>query len=385
MRILLIELSSGGHHAEYATRIRSAFLAQGVTVEVAAPRDLLPESGSAGVSFPLDAAECESALRQDSLVGREFRCWQLMRRIYHAVVAETGPIDHVVLPYLDYCAYAFGLLGSPFGRCPWTAIVMRPSFHMQGMGVEAPRPSLAAVKQFLFKQLLSQKTLVRLFTIDELLDQFTRERWPKLASRIEFFPDPVELEAPVNRGEARRLLGVPENNCTLLVYGAVDGRKGVDKLLDALKDWKGVQGLTLLIVGRQTNEVRERLRRAPGESPGLKVISVDQYVDKATEARAFAATDLVWLGYVGHFTMSGVLVLAARNRKRALATNAGLLGWYVRRLDLGIATDITQPQLVRDALALLRSKPTSESDHFDQHTWSNSSARLLTAVRAVHS
>ena len=62
---------------------------------------------------------------------------------------------------------------------------------------------------------------------------------------------------------------------------------------------------------------------------------MDRFVTAEEELDLFSACDVVWLGYKGHYGMSGVLVQAYRFGKPVVATADGLIGWFCRTGELG--------------------------------------------------
>ena len=119
----------------------------------------LAESNEKMRIAPVSGSPNETSARGglDSIV-REFTYWRFFRKCYKHISADSRP-DVVFVPYLDYCLYAIGLLGSPFVNCPWVGLAMRPSFHYQATGVVAPKPALASIKKRLFFRLLRNRNL----------------------------------------------------------------------------------------------------------------------------------------------------------------------------------------------------------------------------------
>jgi hypothetical protein len=58
----------------------------------------------------------------------------------------------------------------------------------------------------------------------------------------------------------------------------------------------------------------------------------------------------VWLGYKGHYGMSGVLVQAYRFNKPVIATADGLIGWFCRDGELGPVVDELSGSAINAAL-----------------------------------
>lgn len=350
MHVLIIEAALTGHHSGYLERIAAAYMEAGHSVTATVlQRDathpaidrLKARFSGAFTVLPLDDVKYDAAFHSRfGEPGRELALRRLFGRAYH-VVHQTKPVDYVFLPYLDYCLYALGLLGSAFGLTQWGGICMRLSFHYSDYGVIAPKPKLANVKRTLFLKLLRSKTLKSAYTIDELLHRFVDERHTPWAQRLQYVPDPAELKGSHTYESGRQALGIPDGAVVILVYGAIDGRKGLDVLVGAMGSPDVPKTLHLLVAGRQSTDIQFLMQSAQFNTlmQQGRCHVINSFVDDAMEQMVFAATDIVWLGYRNHYTMSGVLVLAALSGKIILGTEQGLIGWYVNEKHLGCVVD----------------------------------------------
>jgi glycosyltransferase involved in cell wall biosynthesis len=73
------------------------------------------------------------------------------------------------------------------------------------------------------------------------------------------------------------------------------------------------------------------------------------------EGRLFAAADAVWMGYRGHYTMSGVLVQAAAMGLPVISCAEGLIGWWTRKYAAGEVVDPDDAPAVVNAIGRLSS------------------------------
>jgi glycosyltransferase involved in cell wall biosynthesis len=338
VHILIPEIALSGHHANYLEHIARLFLSQGhrVTVSVrdtelghsvlAQLRARYPEGLRTKALPPADRPG--RWLSTKGIAGGELAAWWTFRRFFREL-NRHDPVDRVFYPYLDYCLHATAWLGPPSGSTPWAGICMRPSFHLRRSGVVAPVPKFAAAKEWLFHRLLTNKGLQAVLTIDELLWRDTCTKRPGLASRLHYMADPAYLCTTMDRSGARTRLGLGPDDFVILVYGAIDNRKGIDLLLNGLRNRDFPKQVRVLTVGKHTAALRQSLAQEP------LVTSLDGYADDITEEAAFRAADIVWLGYRSHYAMSGVLILAAIAGVPVIATHQGLIGWVTREHDLG--------------------------------------------------
>jgi len=294
------------------------------------------------------------------------RFWRMFRHAFRIAGAER-PASLVVVPYVDYFLYALPLLGSPFGAVPWVGITMRASFHHSKVGVKAPRqPLVNAVKTWLFRRALDTGGMKTLLSIDPTLPQWVASASGR-AQAVAYLADPCPEALPADPAAARARLGLGPGR-HLLVYGAISERKGIRELVAALAAHP--RAPALVVAGQQDADVRAFLREASRAlSPPMVIL--DRFISDEDEAALFCACDAVWLGYKGHYGMSGVLVQAYRAGKPVIATADGLIGWFCRGRELGPVLDDLSPAAIGRAL-----------DQLGQSAWPAPAAPAAAAPRA---
>ncbi len=387
MNVLIIEVYLTGHHSVYFEKIAKAHLALGRTVTILVSNKCIPAPilKQLAVQYPtslrmitFEHLECERAFNSIcGNLGRELAFWRLFNRSYRKVALEHS-FDYVFLPYLDYCLNAVGLLGTPFGKTPWGGICMRPAFHLQECGAIGPRSKLLPIKKQLFLRLLSSPTLKCIFTIDELLAKYVNDLNQVHSHKIKYAPDPAEPPRKVDSLEIRKQIGIPENAMAILVYGALDERKGLDVLIDAVNKLDADSNIHLLLVGLQSNTIRKLLTSDSANMLKNKkrIFEINEFVNDTIEQEVFAACDIVWVGYREHYTMSGVLVRAGMYSKPVISCEEGLIGWYTKNKCIGIAVKQNTNSVVTAIIGLSEMKQmdifgANCHEQFKKHTWPN--------------
>lgn len=274
----------------------------------------------------------------------------------YATVSARMSISLVLVPYIDYFLYALPFLGSPFRDTAWIGITMRTTFHHRHVGVNTPdRPLVNTIKAALFQRALRTRGLRTLLSIDPTLTQWSEQasapvqRGARIAYLADPFPDSQAGDAAQAR--ARLRLGPGPH---LLVYGSITERKGIRELIAALEAMASAP--TLVVAGQQDEATRAFLRtHGPRLTPAPVVM--DRFIDSQTERDLFSACAVLWLGYKGHYGMSGVLVQAYRFDKRVIATSEGLIGWFCGEEAFGpVLEDLSPPSIaaaIRRAFAPL--------------------------------
>lgn len=360
--VLIIEPNFSGHRWRYAEWAANAYMEAGyrsliVTDPLNGSHPLVkkiraedrPELQVALVAPPVRSGRRGLSSVSYARFHQDFR---------HAYESASGgrEVALVVVPYVDYFFFALPFLGSPFGTTPWVGITMRSNFHHDQVGVRAPRrPFVNAAKAQLFKRAIRTPGLKTLLTIDPTLADW----WSDIGQRasgarrhaagLDYLADPFpDARAAVPAlAKARLRLGGGKH---VLVYGAINDRKGVFELAAALAARPaGPDTPTLVIAGAQDEEVRASLRAAIAKLVPAPVV-LDSFISSETELDLFSACDVVWLGYKGHYGMSGVLVQAYRFGKPVIATADGLIGWFCRTGELGPVIDDLSPASINRAL-----------------------------------
>jgi glycosyltransferase involved in cell wall biosynthesis len=232
---------------------------------------------------------------------------------------------------------------------------MRTGFHHSEWGLKAPAGRIDKVKKQLFFRLLRSPFLRALFTIDLTLKEYTDNLSPPQSSRLVYIPDMTETKRPISREQARQELEIPEDGFLILVYGLLTLRKGIETLIAAMDDSNFPSRGQVLFAGKQDEEVESFLK-----SPrGIRLVESgrfyqeNRYLTPDEENLVFSAADAVWLGYQGHYHMSGVLVQAGVMGLPVVACDEGLIGCLTRRFTSGLVVSNYSPAGVAKAIGEL--------------------------------
>ncbi|WP_345813045.1 glycosyltransferase [Paraburkholderia sp. PREW-6R] len=279
----------------------------------------------------------------------------------HKIISRMQSIRLVVVPYADYFFYGLPFLGSPFGDTPWIGITMRSTFHHHKVGIKAPdRPLVNAIKALIFRRAVRTTGLRTLLTIDPTLPEWAARHASKGSAKVAYVADPFPDEHAEDPALARARLGLAPDQRYLLVYGAITERKGIYELVHALTRMD--KAPALIVAGEQDAGTRHFMRnhiRSLNPPP----VVLDSFISNEMERDLFSACDAVWLGYKGHYGMSGVLVQAYRFGKPVIATEDGLIGWFSRRCELGpVMSDLSSASIGKAITETMTSWP-----HEPQH------------------
>ena len=352
--VVIIEPNFSGHRWRYVEWIAQTCLEAGypclVVTENSNEDHRLAREIMAAKREDLQIAfvDAESQRHGRGLKRLSYARYHAYFKLAYDSVKRAERVRLVVVPYADYFLHALPMLGTPFGRAPWIGITMRTTFHHGKVGVRTPgRPLVNLLKSLLFRRAVHTKGLRTLLSIDPTLPEWVGRKKPRHGASVEYVADPfpdVKAEDPL---VARERLGLDPAGRYLLVYGSISERKGICELAEALAGMKNAP--TLLLAGEQDQDIRGFMRAfIPILKPAPVIL--DRFISNEMERDLFSACDVVWLGYKGHYGMSGVLVQAYRFDKPVVATSDGLIGWFCRGGQLGPCLDDLSAQSITRAL-----------------------------------
>jgi len=367
VNFLLVDLNrGGGHHAHYVAAVATQARARGWRVRLATTGDAIRDPSHAVVRSVISARDIitVSPVRcalggRIGLLERSFRVWDTARR-----AAATGmmafPADAIFLPECDNLVWACALLGSPFGPTPWCSVSMKMEFAHRRQGLHGRnRPRFDRLQEWVFKESLAKCQRFVVTTVDEVLVRYFGHRYPPLKDRLLLLPEIAHPPARIDRGEARRLLGLPADVFLVVCYGAITMRKGLREFISALARIPACTRTTGLVAGTLDDTARHFLEQPEvGElqqTGRLKVMP--GYVDSDCLGLLVSAADMCWVGYPHFYGSSGVLWEAVLAGVPVLATNTGLIGYWTRKYGMGRAVDVSCAQEVADLMVSLRDDP----------------------------
>jgi glycosyltransferase involved in cell wall biosynthesis len=158
----------------------------------------------------------------------------------------------------------------------------------------------------------------------------------------------------MTKEEARKILGIPEDERVLLFFGLVREYKGLRHLLEALgrirkEDPNNERKLRLIIAGDFAGGRAEYDARISALDIEKLVDITDGHIPIGEVEKFFAASDLVVLPYESA-TQSGVIQVAYSFDKPVLATRVGGLPEVVFDGETGYLVEPRRPDLIADAI-----------------------------------
>jgi glycosyltransferase involved in cell wall biosynthesis len=371
-KLLVFELSVGGHYPSYIQHLITYWQGQnlpGILYVLVTPQFLLQHQDvvdlvqgrtarSQVIFQSISGAEAASLADRTSKLGRlrrNFQEWRLLQKY-----TKRLEIDHAFIPYLDtrFLPIALGQSLS----CKFSGIYFRPTWHYSKIN-QTTSGIKTRIKntwsKLVLQRILANRQFTQLFCLDPLaVDQL--KHWYK-GRKTRAIADPVQ-QFPANEVRAqflKRQMGIESHRRVFLLFGAINDRKGIYQLLDALEQLPSqeLSQVCILIVGSMADatdadRIRSRIDHIQ-QSCAVQLIHVEDYVPEVDIQHYFNLSDVVLAIYQRHVGMSGILVRAAIAQKPVLSSNYGLMGAITKRHGLGVVVDSTQPWEIAWAMSHL--------------------------------
>lgn len=386
MRALVFELDHSGHRLQYVRVLIDALKPYCAEV-LLFTSDRMIESDE----YKTHLQEVESSFRvitcpyigHGSPLRRalaKFTAFRTALRNLHA--------DHVFVPYADGLAQLLGLakmvraLNVPAG-VEIEGIMMRGGFaYPNDRWAERLRASISlAATTMLPFEVLHQLDPIPFFALKRLGGKFN--------GHCRIIPEPVEAIEQVDRGEARRKIGIPVHGRYMVNLGSGDARKGTDLLIRAFARGKLKENDRLLLLGKLSPLIR---RLIENEMKALvqtgRLIVIDQYVSHELFCLGLNAADVICTPYPRHVGSSGIVVRAAAIGKPILASSYGWVGAVVSTFGLGHTCSVSDAEEfahhIRESLETAsRYRQTDDGARFVRfHTASNFATHITTRLRS---
>jgi glycosyltransferase involved in cell wall biosynthesis len=371
-RLMLFDLAVGGHHGNYIQHLIDRAYQQGfrgaidlvvlpqfaeIHQDVVAAIDRAKQPEIDINLVPISAAEAAGLGSRDSGMSRARRNlkeWQLLCKY-----AQKLQTTHALIMYLDTCELPLAIgLRSP---CPFSGIYFRPTFHYQMFANYQPNfkdKQQQWRERLTWARILNHPQLETVFCLDPfavtaLAAQHQHTQVIHLADPVQ--PDPSRS---LDLTTLKTQLGITAQRQVFLLFGGVDGRKGIYQLLEAIEllPPEVCKQFCLLLVGQPHPTDHLNIHQkitALCETKAIQAIEHYEFIPEADVPSYFQLADVILAPYQRHVGMSGILLLAAAAGKPVLSSDYGLMGELARRYQLGLVVDSTQPPEIAKAMATL--------------------------------
>lgn len=363
---MLFELSVGGHYPGYIQHLVQSWCKQkrpGQLSVVVSPQFIehhadvvaIARDCEHPVSFvPITAEEASALVPRKSPAHRAvraFQTWQILCN-YASALGST----HCLMMYLD--SFQSPLAVGAKAPCSLSGIYFRPTFHYHSLTCYQPSWKDRVQhwrERFILPRVLRHPKLQTVFCLDPFVIQHLQQFHGSAATVP--LADPVQSYGYSSQSQILKLqedLEIQPNRLIGLMFGGLDGRKGIFQLLNAILMLSPAlcQKLCLVFVGSinpQDKQLMQPLLTQISELP-VQIKIHDTFIPDHEIQRYFQMANVILAPYQRHVGMSAILVRAAYAQKPVLSSNYGLMGELTRSHRLGLAVDSTSPSEIAQGL-----------------------------------
>ena len=398
-RIVVFEPCGGGHQLYHVRMIIDAAQKAGLRLTFATTEEALADGSAQPLRNVLQAGGTELLITRPKLGGyasaRQLHPVLQQQFVQTAALQAAlrsgggcGAYDHVFVPFFDaYMTCPLALRMNPCLGIPMSGILHRTRFHMPAMGIRTTIPFHVKMERYVYASMLRRWDLKLLFTMDPYLDRFYG------SSRVKFLPDPGAHEPGRTREVVRAELGIAPGQLAILVHGALDERKAIDSLLQAVRNLPEPGRVCVILAGRQDQSVRNTLAsplaqrlRSDGHLREIMGFLEDQLVDDLLQA-----SDICWICYLNSDGNSGVLMKAGQAARPIIAANTGISARLVDDDHIGWQANPTDPSSIAMTLETILADPAARDAagkaiqrRFAAHTVENFVTPIIQNFRRMH-
>lgn len=337
MNVVLFEPNHSGHRAVYLAHLIHGLRDLPVRMVLVTTRGARETEG-----YRTSLASLEKHFEiDDSLTPQTGRPIGIAAYTLRELSAAIRRHDahHAYLPYGDGVGQVAGLrralpgVGIPLG-CP-VEIILHHSQQAYAQPNLKHRASLA-LQRFAWKH----TPFARIHHVDRL--EFEWWRTHRLApDRAVFIPDPVDAPPQMTHEQAIDKLGLDPGRRYLGTTGRIDTRKGCDLLIAAFMAADLPEDVSLLLVGRQSDEIRYLLNGKYAEAlENGKIVAIDRFVEMVELHHALAAMRFVVTSHPRHVGISSIVIRAVACGRPVLGADYGWIDKMVRDFGFGLTCDV---------------------------------------------
>ncbi len=348
MRVLIFEQWGGGHYTNYLAHLvpKICELASEVTLAISPTfyhsdgfqrvRSSWPSNNNLHFDLQVPEANPTLPLRERLNVLVNLR----------QAISRSKP-EYLFLPSGDAQTITLGL-ARPF--CLGNLSLNTNSeciLHWgYGPGAMAFKP---AMKRLIYDTAFSWSSWTRLNFVNCLQYEALSRRG--IGGRIAMIPDPVPEYPSIDRNDARRRIGLPEDGRIIGFVGTMDNRKAIPELLNAFRNARLSATDRLVLIGRMTTELATLIAREylPLQESG-RLIVIDRWVTETELQDANCALDVACLPYYDFPSLSSLMLKAISARRPVLVHDFGWMRAIAKRFAAGSVCNIHETESFSSAI-----------------------------------
>ena len=349
MNLLIIEPEIKGHFISlYVRRVIKSFKNKDIKILILTSKKILSHESlkilrAEKIDFELhfmDELDYPTNKSFFNLVNFQIKNYHKIKKSFEEVFRKRQ-VDHVFLTSFEHFDKILSLLGSPFRDIPFSGIMVNPRHHHYYIGFTSDFFK-DFVNNFLLKRLITNNKLNKVFTNDELFQEYIVKKYNKFHKKFLYFTEPVKLKKKYSNLQAKKKLNISKNFFIIMVYGALRESKSIIELIELVSKTKNNE-IKIVLAGEQNDNIKKQLSNSYVKNliKRGKIIVYDKFISTKKESVLFSAADALWCVYKDTPLGSSGVFFLANDAKLPIITNKhGLVGYYNKNYSLGPILDV---------------------------------------------
>lgn len=346
-RVLLFDLSTTGHHGYYVSCIARHLCSKGHKVHFMTLKadDSLKMSINQIHFKQIAISNNNKSVIEQNFFKKNFQMLSSLKKCM--MYADSWQADIVHILYMDHNIipiFILSLRGKSNKTWHIVGLLLWPFFVEEtAISHNLTKKIYRTLNRLFLRKLLKSNDLAALFVLSPhireniIKDLKLGHPWQE---RIISIPDPVLMFSDIcSREDARQRLNLPNDSTILLFFGVLTRDKGLDLLLDAIRNSE--KRFTFLVAGRAADfdlPFIENFRQHCFSS--VDIVAKIEHIADNEVPYYFLSADAAVLPYrKSYIGMSGVLQQSCGAGKPVIASNVGEIGETVKQYNLGILVE----------------------------------------------
>lgn len=188
--------------------------------------------------------------------------------------------------------------------------------------------------------------------------------------KFKLLPDPFCIPDYAPK-DIRQSLGARETDKVFFHFGALTGRKGTIKILEAIKHipLEERKDYVFVFAGKVSPDIKDAFYRMTEElKASVRFVIHDTFVPFELIADLCHSSDCLLIPYNNNIQSSGVIGYASKYNIPVIGPNEALLGKLIRRYRLGVTGDVSDAKCLADMMRALPKGKDVPPTYSDENT-----------------
>ena len=342
MRILISEPDHGGHRYTYVRHLLTGLKPLAGVDSITL---IISRVGHDSDEYKAQIQPIEKGItvvpEHDILGGSPL---QVAKQRYRGLeeTIKRHPADHLYVPSADGLTQVLGARSLlPGGNIIPRHMTAEGSMHLGSFAFAASGFRRKA-KVMLGLKAIEHSPWSRIHFVNPLCYEAAKGMSKKLTTRSVALADPVDLCYEMRKIQSRKDLGIEQTGRWIGVSGAIDERKGCDKLLASFDMARLGDNDRLLLAGKVHDTIGALVKdKYQHHLDSGRLVMIDRYLSDDELQWSLSAMDVVCTAYPAHTGLSNIALRALAANRLVLGSSFGWLGRVVPAFGMGVVCNVS--------------------------------------------